>query len=115
MMRVLGEQLFDLAQRLQDADLLLEAHHAVWGSLVFGGELAAAQPHLEQGLRLYEPQRHRTHAALYSGHDPGMCCRVHTALALWLRGLPRPGGGQQPGGASPDSAARTPPESGSSP
>ena len=88
MMRVLGEQLFDLAQRLQDADLLLEAHHAVWGSLVFGGELAAAQPHLEQGLRLYEPQRHRTHAALYSGHDPGMCCRVHTALALWLRGCP---------------------------
>ena len=88
MMRVLGEQLFDLAQRLQDADLLLEAHHAVWGSLVFGGELAAAQPHLEQGLRLYEPQRHRTHAALYSGHDPGMCCRVHTALALWLRGYP---------------------------
>jgi predicted ATPase/class 3 adenylate cyclase len=87
-MRLLGEQIFDLARRLQDADLLLEAHHAMWGSLVFGGELVAAQPHLEHGLRFYEPQRHRTHAALYSGHDPGMCCRVHAALALWLRGYP---------------------------
>ncbi|MGH8058436.1 MAG: AAA family ATPase, partial [Candidatus Entotheonellia bacterium] len=29
-MRALGEQLFDLAQRLQHTDLLLEAHHAVW-------------------------------------------------------------------------------------
>jgi predicted ATPase len=87
-MRALGAQLFDLAQRLQDADLLLEAHHAMWGSFVFGGELAAAQPHLDQGLRLYEPQRHSTHAARYSGHDPGMCCRVHGALALWLRGYP---------------------------
>jgi predicted ATPase len=87
-MRALGEQLFELAQRLQDSDLLLEAHHAVWGSLVFGGELAAAQPHLEQGLQLYEPQRHRTHAAFYSGHDPGMCSHVHAALALWLRGYP---------------------------
>jgi predicted ATPase len=55
---------------------------------MFGGELAAARPHLEQGLRLYEPQRHRTHAALYSGHDPGVCCRIHAALALWLLGYP---------------------------
>jgi predicted ATPase len=87
-MQALGAQLFDLAQRLQDADLLLEAHHAMWASFVFGGELTAAQPHLEQGLQRYEPQRHRMHAALYSGHDPGMCCRVHAALALWLRGYP---------------------------
>ena len=87
-MRVLGEQLLSLAQRLQDPDLLLEAHHALWATLFFGGELAAAQPHLEQGLRLYEPQRHRAHAALYSGHDPGVCCRYLAALSLWLLGYP---------------------------
>jgi len=87
-MRVLGEQLLSLAQRLQDLDLLLEAHHALWATLFFGGELAAAQPHFEQGLRLYEPQRHRAHAALYSGHDPGACCRYLGALPLWLLGYP---------------------------
>ncbi len=87
-MRALGEQLLSLAQRLEDPDLLLEAHHALWTSLFSGGELAAARMHQEQGLRLYDPQRHRTHAALYSGHDPGVCCRCHAAPTLWLLGYP---------------------------
>jgi predicted ATPase len=87
-MRVLGEQLLSLAQRLEDPDLLLEAHHALWTSLFSGGEPAAARMHQEQGLRLYDPQRHRTHAALYSGHDPGVCCRYRAAPTLWLLGYP---------------------------
>jgi len=87
-MRALGEQLLSLAQRLEDPDLLLEAHHALWTSLFSGGELAAARMHQEQGLRLYDPQRHRTHAALYSGHDPGVCCRYRAAPTLWLLGYP---------------------------
>ena len=86
--RALGEQLLSLAQRLQDPDLLLEAQHALWTTLIFGGELAAARPHLEEGMRLYEPDRHRAHAALYSGHDPGVCCRNFAAQALWLLGYP---------------------------
>ncbi|MGH8070976.1 MAG: ATP-binding protein [Candidatus Entotheonellia bacterium] len=86
--RALGEQLLSLAQRLQDPDLLLEAHHALWTSLLTDGELVAARPHLEQGLRLYEPERHRGHAALYSGHDPGVCCRMQAAQSLWLLGYP---------------------------
>ncbi len=87
-MRALGEQLLSLAQRLEDPDLLLEAHHALWTSLFSGGELAAARMHQEQGLRLFDPQRHRTHAALYSGHDPGVCCRYRAAPAFWLLGYP---------------------------
>jgi predicted ATPase len=87
-MRALGEQLLSLAQRLEDPDLLLEAHHALWTSLFNGGELAAARMHQEQGLRLYDPQRHRTHAVLYSGHDPGVCCRYRAAPVLWLLGYP---------------------------
>jgi predicted ATPase len=87
-MRALGEQLLSLAQRLQDPDLLLEAHHALWATSFSGGELAAARSHQEQGLRLYDPQRHRTHAALYSGHDTGVCCRMQAAASLWLLGYP---------------------------
>jgi TOMM system kinase/cyclase fusion protein len=86
--RELGEELLSLAQRIQDPDLLLEAHHAVWAILFFAGELAAARPHLEEGVRLYDPQRHRLHAARYTGHDPGVCCRVLTAQSLWLLGYP---------------------------
>jgi predicted ATPase len=86
--RALGEYLLSLAQRLEDPDVLLEAHHALWTTLLSGGELAAARPHLDQGIKLYDPQRHRTHAALYSGHDPGVCCRMQAAHALWLLGYP---------------------------
>ena len=39
----------------------------------------------EQGLALYDPQRHRTLALLY-GHDPGVCCRGVAGIALWLLG-----------------------------
>ena len=84
----MGEQLLSLAQHLHDPDLLLEAHHALWTTLLSGGELAAAQPHLEQGMKLYDPERHRTHAALYSGHDPGVCCRMQSAQSLWFLGYP---------------------------
>jgi predicted ATPase/class 3 adenylate cyclase len=87
-MRALGEQLLELAQRLEDPDLLLEAHHTLWTSLFSGGELVAARMHQEQGLRLYDPQRHYTYAALYIGHDPGVCCRYRAAPALWLLGYP---------------------------
>ena len=86
--RALGEQLLSLAQRLQDPDLLLEAHHTLWTTLLAGGELAAARPHLEQGMKLYDPQRHRTHAALYSGHDPGVCCRMQAAHSSGSSGTP---------------------------
>ena len=87
-MRALGEQLLSLAQRLHDPDLLLEAHHALWTSLFSSGELTAARAHQEQGLRLYDPQRHRTYTALYSGHDPGVCCHYRAAPSLWLLGYP---------------------------
>ena len=87
-MRAVGEQLLSLAHRLHDTDLLLEAHHAMWTSLFSSGELAAARAHQAQGLRLYDLQRHRTHAALYSGHDPGVCCHYRTAPTLWLLGYP---------------------------
>jgi predicted ATPase/class 3 adenylate cyclase len=89
--RELGEELLNLAQRIQDPDLLLEAHHALWAILFFAGELTAARPHLEEGVRLYDPQRHRLHAARYTGHDPGVCCRMLTALSLWLLGYPDQG------------------------
>jgi predicted ATPase len=86
--RELGEELLSLAQRIQDPDLLLEAHHALWAILFYGGELTAARSHLDQGLRLYDPQRHRLHAARYTGHDPGVCCRTVAGQSLWLLGYP---------------------------
>jgi class 3 adenylate cyclase/predicted ATPase len=87
-MQAMGEQLFGLAQRLHDPDLVLEAHHALWTSSFSRGELVAARAHQDQGRRLYDPQRHHIYAVLYSGHDPGVCCHYRAAPVLWLLGYP---------------------------
>ena len=86
--RVLAEQLLDLAQRVQKPALLLQAHHELWANLSALGKLTSARLHVEEGFKLYDPKKHRHHAFLYGGHDPGVCCAYHAADLLWLLGYP---------------------------
>jgi predicted ATPase len=51
------------------------------------GELSPARVHLEQGIALYDPRHHGSHAFLY-GQDPKVACLSELALALWLLGYP---------------------------
>ena len=85
--RELGEQLLTLAQRVQEAELLLVAHSVLGDTLVWLGEFAGARAHLEQGMALYHPQQHRAHAFLY-GYDSGVHCLSFGAWALWYLGYP---------------------------
>jgi class 3 adenylate cyclase/predicted ATPase len=86
--RALGELVLSLAQNGQDPTFLVEAHDGLGQALLFLGELAQAQAHLEQGLLLYDPQHHRELTLLCGGEDPGVACGVFAALTLWLRGYP---------------------------
>jgi predicted ATPase len=86
--RELGDRLLVLADRANDPALLLEAHHAGWGNLSILGELTSAWFHLKQGFAIYDQQKHKHHAFLYGGHDPGVCCGYHAAEVLWLLGYP---------------------------
>jgi predicted ATPase len=61
----LGEQLYTLAQSVQDPALLLEAQYTLGASSFFLGEPARARTHLEQCITFYEPQRHASHAFRY--------------------------------------------------
>jgi len=83
--RELGEQCLRWAQHVQDPALLLEAHRPLGITLFCLGEVASARAHLEQGIALYDPQQHRSHASLY-GIDPGMACCAYAAWTLWLLG-----------------------------
>jgi predicted ATPase/class 3 adenylate cyclase len=85
--RELAEQLLRLAQSLQDPALLLEAHYMLGNTLLILGELVSAQEHFEQGITLYNPQQHRSHAFLY-GLDPGVGCQSYSAGTLHLLGYP---------------------------
>ena len=92
--RDLGEQLLSLAQRAQDPALLLQAHHALGPTYAIAGDWASARTHLEQGIALYDPQQHRSHAFLYGGHDPCVCCLGFAAQACGCWAIPiRPCGG----------------------
>jgi len=85
--RELAEHLLTLAQGQHDPALLLQGHRALGDTLFWLGELVPARAHLEQGMALYNPQQHRTHALLY-GQDPDMGCRVFAAHVLWMLGYP---------------------------
>jgi predicted ATPase len=86
--RELVDDLFGVAERLDDAALRLQAHHAASPSALFLGELTAAREHVAQGLALYDPEKHRAHAFLYGGHDTAVCGKGQGAVALWLLGYP---------------------------
>jgi predicted ATPase len=55
---------------------------------VSAGDWASAQTNLEQSIALYDPQLHRSHAFLYGGHDPCVCCLSFAAQCLWMLGYP---------------------------
>jgi predicted ATPase len=52
------------------------------------GEYAEADRHCAKGVSLYQRERDHALTYLYSGHDPGVCCRSFAALIQCLCGRP---------------------------
>ena len=90
-LRTAGQQagrILGLAGQLDDREFLIEAHHLGWSALTFTGDFAAARRHAETGIELYDRDRDHRLTYVYSGHDPGVCCRSFGSLALWQLGYP---------------------------
>ncbi|MBI3796867.1 MAG: AAA family ATPase [Deltaproteobacteria bacterium] len=83
----LGEQFLTVAHRHQDATLSLVVHAVVGGTLLWRGEFAPAQAHLDQAGTFYNPEHHRD-LAYHMGQDPGSMVLVYAAETLWCRGYP---------------------------
>jgi predicted ATPase len=83
-----GTRLLEDAQAGGDSGRLLEAHHALWATLLAAGDPAGAIAHMERGIALYDPERHVTQTFLYGGHNAGACCRYQLGLGRWLVGYP---------------------------
>ncbi len=77
--RTLGEQLVDLAQRLQDSGLLGAAHCVLGATLSSLGEPLPARAHLEQGIALCGDQKHARLQAI---------CLSLMSRVLWMLGYP---------------------------
>jgi class 3 adenylate cyclase len=80
------DELVKIADRVADPELSLQAHHSAWATWIWSGEFARSQDHVRQGLALYDPDKHRHHALMYGGHDPGVCGKGQSAMALWVLG-----------------------------
>ncbi|WP_413993561.1 AAA family ATPase [Labrys okinawensis] len=83
-----ADDVVELATQLPDSGFQLQAHHAAWTACHAIGDLSHALHHAEQGLRLYDIDRHRSHAFIYAGHDPGVCAGLHAAELKWQLGFP---------------------------
>jgi DNA-binding winged helix-turn-helix (wHTH) protein/predicted ATPase/Cdc6-like AAA superfamily ATPase len=85
--RELAEQCLSLARQAQDPILFLGAYLELGASLFHLGDFDEALRHLEQGIALYDHQKHSSHAPLY-GYNFGIACFARAASALWFLGYP---------------------------
>jgi predicted ATPase/DNA-binding winged helix-turn-helix (wHTH) protein len=86
---IANEAVADLLIRGRQADdsaLLLQAHHAGWATAFSRGDLETTMQHTEEGLRLYEADKHAGTAFDFGNHDAGVCCRLFRARTLALLG-----------------------------
>jgi DNA-binding SARP family transcriptional activator/predicted ATPase len=84
----LGERCVALAASSKDTGVKIETHHMFWTNSFFMGEYAQADFHSARGISLYERARDHGLTYIYSGHDPGVCCRGFSALTHCLDGRP---------------------------
>ncbi|HLL91556.1 MAG TPA: hypothetical protein VK252_01350, partial [Solirubrobacteraceae bacterium] len=83
-----GDALLAEARADGDADHEVQAHHALFASRLFRGDLEATCHHVDHMLALYEVGRHGTQALTFGGHDARECGLTQSSTALFLLGYP---------------------------
>lgn len=86
--RKCADDLLKLAERLNNPELMVQAHHASWASAFHLGDHRACLAHVERGLRLQDETNVKVRPAVYGGHDVRVCAEGEAALSLWLLGFP---------------------------
>lgn len=86
--RGLAQHLLMVAHSTSKRDHLLQAHHAMWGTLFWPGDITDSEAHSVEGLALYDREEHRSHISLYGGHDSCVCGLGFGSLSLWMLGYP---------------------------
>ncbi len=86
----LGKELVELARRVGDPDLLIEAYYALGAAIYYGGDFPSALEEFRRMETFYDADRHGSHAYLY-GQEPGMACLAYQACSLAYMGQPAKG------------------------
>ncbi len=85
--RPLAEQLLDLAERVQDPELLAYAYFEMGCELLWSAELAAARAHLERGIALYDPEWGRPASSRHA-YNCASNCHMFLTRVYWHLGYP---------------------------
>lgn len=81
----LAGELFRLAEKSGDPELILEGHHAMWVTSFFHGDMGATGRHVDAGIALYDRSQHHAHVMMY-GQDPGVVGMSYRGLVLQAQG-----------------------------
>lgn len=83
-----AKELIELANQIGNKDYQLQAHHSAWTTGFRTSDFESCSRHVNEGLTIYKPEVHRHHAAIFGGHDPGVCAHYNNAMIQWLTGFP---------------------------
>ena len=82
----LASQCLQIAETTQDSNLLLQAHHAMWGPYFFLGCYDEAFRHMQAGLAVYDAALHEPLTVYFGMHDAASCALTLSPLAAWNSG-----------------------------
>lgn len=78
----------------EDDELALECAHMTWTNSLLMGRYDEVAEQAATGERIYRADVHHALTFRYSGHDPGVCCRLFGALADQQQGRQSRAGGR---------------------
>jgi len=84
--REVSEELLRLAEKDRDSGSTVTARYMLGFSLLLMGDLALAEEHYTQGLKLYRPGQSIQRYTFLT--DPGIGCCCNSSRTLWLLGFP---------------------------
>lgn len=82
----IGAELLGLGEEHQDEDITIEAHTTLCDSYVWAGNPEMALSHAEEGLSLYNLEKHHMEHSLAYGEDPSVIMLCYGSVTSFLLG-----------------------------
>ena len=82
----LYQEILGLLGQSDEAEYIIQAHHAGGSQMVAEGAPRAAMAHIDELLTNYRMDAHGNLALMYGAHDPGCCSLGMRALSLMMLG-----------------------------
>ena len=81
-------QMYELIERTDEPEYVVQAHHAAGSQMHAEGKLRRVKHYADQCLSAYRIDTHGNLAMTYGAHDPGCCSLGMAASALLMLGYP---------------------------